>query len=56
MLKALEYSQSKGQASVEYTKELVKVEKLLKLGWMIDNEISRRSDRSRMGNRLAGVV
>lgn len=56
MAKALEFSEAKGQASPEYAREYVKVEKLLKLGWKIEDEITRRKDRSRMAGYLAGAA
>ena len=47
MGKALHFSETVGQQSAEYAKEYMKVEKLLNLGWMIDNELTRRRDRAR---------
>lgn len=56
MGKALQISEMVGQKSIEYTREYMKVEKLLNLGWMIDNEIIRRRDRARMASHLSGAV
>lgn len=56
MSKAKAFSETVGQGSAEYAREFVKVEKLLKLGWMIDAEITRRRDRTRLANHLSGAA
>lgn len=56
MGQALKFAETIGQQSSEYAKEYIKAEKLLKLGWIIENEITRRKDRVQMGRHLSGAA